>query len=135
MTGYLAQTAATGAGGWYGLIAAVIVALFTGGFGTAILTPKSTPRSLDTASLRKVAHATVILLVPMRAEIERLETRVSKLSTTAQEATEKWEQAEQRVRMLTAQAEQVTMNYRRALQLLQENGIAFPWDPTVSASD
>ena len=118
-------------GGWLGAIAAVIVAVFTGGGLYQLATLRQQRQNLESDALRKVADATIVLLDPMRAEIERLEARVAKLSNTADEATTKWEQAEHRVRTLTAEAEQVTANYRRALALLQQHNIPFPWDPMV----
>lgn len=118
-------------GGWLGAVAAILVSIFTGGGLFQLATVRSQRRSLDTDSLRKVADATIVLLDPMRAEIERLEARVARLSQTADDATAKWEQAEQRVRILTVESEQTTANYRRALALLQQHDIPFPWDPAI----
>jgi hypothetical protein len=118
-------------GTWLSAFAAVLVALFTGGGLVQLATVRQTRRSLDTDSLRKVADATIVLLDPMRAEIERLEARVARLSENSETATRKWEAAEQRVRTLTVEAEQVAANYRRALALLQQHDIPFPWDPAV----
>ena len=112
-------------------IAAVIIAVFSGGGFGAILTARATRRSLDTDSLKKVADATVILLDPMRAEIQRLESRVQKLSVTEKEATANYEQAEARARSLTAQADEVNANYSRAMKLLREHNIPFPWKSSV----
>ena len=114
-----------------GALAAVVVALFTGGGFATLVTARATRRSLESDSLKKVADATIVLLDPMRAEIERLESRVAKLSENSETATRNWELAESRVRTLTAQSEQVTANYRRALALLQQHEIPFPWDPAV----
>ena len=114
-----------------GWIAAVIIAVFSGGGFGAMLTARATRRSLDTDSLRKVADATVLLLDPMRAEIQRLESRVQKLSVTAQEATDNYERAESRVRSLTAQATETNANYSRAIQLLREHNIPLPWESSV----
>ncbi|HSL07138.1 MAG TPA: hypothetical protein VK887_04075 [Pseudonocardiaceae bacterium] len=114
-----------------GWIAAVIVAVFSGGGFGAMLTARATRRSLDTDSLRKVADATVILLDPMRAEIQRLESRVQKLSVMVEEATAHYEQAEARARSLTAQATDASANYSRALQLLREHDIPLPWESSV----
>jgi chromosome segregation ATPase len=118
-------------GGWLTSLAALLVALFTGGGLAQLSTIRQTRRALDTDSLRKVADATIVLLDPMRAEIERLEARVARLSENSETATRKWEEAEQRVRVLTVEAEQITANYRRALALLQQHEIPFPWDPAV----
>lgn len=115
-----------------GLFAGVLVALFTGGGFAAMLTARSTRRNLDTDSLRKVADATVVLLGPMGAEIERLEGRVAKLSEVAETATRNYEEAEARVRLLTKQAEEIRTqaekakaDFERARQLLAEHGISF----------
>ena len=67
----------------------------------------------------------------MRAEIERLESRVQKLSVTAEEATAHYERAEARIRSLTAQAAEAGANYSRAMQLLREHNIPFPWESSV----
>jgi len=117
--------------GWLQTIAALIVALFTGGGLVQLATLRQTRRNLETDSIRKVADATIVLLDPMRSEIERLEARVARLSESSEQATRKWEDAEARVRVLTAEAEQVTANYRRALALLQQHDIPFPWDPVI----
>ncbi|MGH3778753.1 MAG: hypothetical protein ACRDRR_23955 [Pseudonocardiaceae bacterium] len=114
-----------------GWIAAVIIAVFSGGGFGAMLTARATRRSLDTDSLKKVADTTVVLLDPMRAEIQRLESRVQKLSVTEEEATANYEQAEARVRCLTAQATEANANYSRAMQLLREHNIPFPWASSV----
>jgi hypothetical protein len=120
--------AASSIAGW---IAAVVVAVFSGGGFGAMLTARATRRSLDTDSLKKVADATVVLLDPMRAEIQRLEARVQKLNVTVEEATSNYERAEARVRSLTAQATESNANYSRALQLLREHNIPFPWESSV----
>ncbi|MGH4010382.1 MAG: hypothetical protein ACRDTH_19850 [Pseudonocardiaceae bacterium] len=114
-----------------GWIAAVIIAVFSGGGFGAMLTARATRRSLDTDSLKKVADTTVILLDPMRAEIQRLESRVQKLTATVEEATANYEQAEARVRSLTAQATEVNANYSRAIELLREHNIPLPWKSSV----
>jgi hypothetical protein len=114
-----------------GWIAAVIVAVFSGGGFGAMLTARATRRSLDTDSLRKVADATVVLLDPMRAEIQRLESRGQKLSVTAEEATANYERAKARVRFMTMQADEAKANYSRAMQLLREHNIPFPWESSV----
>lgn len=118
-------------GGILGQLGALIVAIFTGGGLVQLATLRQTRRNLESDSLRKVADATIVLLDPMRAEIERLEARVARLSESSEQATQKWEDAETRVRILTAEAEQVTANYRRALALLQQHNIPFPWDPVI----
>jgi hypothetical protein len=114
--------------GWF---AAVIVAVFSGGGFGAMLTARATRRSLDTDSLKKVADTTVVLLDPMRAEIQRLEARGQRLSTTVEEATANYERAEARVRSLTAQAAEANANYSRAMQLLREHNIPYPWESSV----
>lgn len=118
-------------GGLLGTIAAIIVALFTGGGLFQLATIRSQRRSLDTDSLRKVADATIVLLDPMRAEIERLELRVSRLTDTAATATTQYEEAAARVRLLTQRQQEQTANYDRARALLKQHNIAFPWDPIV----
>lgn len=115
-----------GAGGLYGIIAAAVVAIFTGSGFAALITARSTRRSLDSDSLKKVADATVVLLDPMRSEIERLESRVARLTVTAEAATKNYEDAEARVRALTIQATQLAADFERAQLLLRAHGIAWP---------
>lgn len=115
-----------GTGGLYGIIAAAVVAVFTGSGFAALITARSTRRSLDSDSLKKVADATVVLLDPMRSEIERLEVRVARLTETADAATKNYEDAEARVRALTIQANQLTADFERAQLLLKAHGIAWP---------
>ena len=117
---------ATDGGGRYGWIAAAVVAVFTGSGFAALVTARSTRRSLDSDSLKKVADATVVLLDPMRSEIERLENRVQRLTETAEAATKNYEDAEARVRALTIQATQLTADFERAQLLLRAHGIAWP---------
>lgn len=113
-------------GGSYGWIAAIIVSVFTGSGFAALITARSTRRSLDSDSLKKVADATVVLLDPMRSEIERLENRVKRLTASADEATRNYEAAEARVRALTIQATQLAADFERAQLLLRAHGIAWP---------
>lgn len=115
-------------------IAGIIVALFTGGGIVQLATLRQTRRSLETDSLRKVADATIVLLDPMRMEIQRLEARVANLSEAVKTATEKWEDAERRIRQLTFESQQINANYRRALELLQQHDIPFPWDPMIGSN-
>jgi uncharacterized membrane protein len=115
-----------GGGGFYGIIAAAVVAIFTGSGFAALITARSTRRSLDSDSLKKVADATVVLLDPMRSEIERLEVRVARLTETADAATKNYEDAEARVRALTIQTSQLTADFERAQLLLKAHGIAWP---------
>lgn len=115
-----------GGTGPYGWIAAVVVSIFTGSGFAALITARSTRRSLDSDSLRKVADATVVLLDPMRSEIERLELRVKRLTASADEATRNYEAAEARVRALTVQATQLAADFERAQLLLRAHGIAWP---------
>jgi uncharacterized membrane protein len=115
-----------GVGGLYGIIAAAVVAIFTGSGFAALITARSTRRSLDSDSLKKVADATVVLLDPMRSEIERLEVRVARLTETADAATKNYEDAEARVRALTIQTNQLTADFERAQLLLKAHGITWP---------
>lgn len=115
-----------GVGGLYGIIAAAVVAIFTGSGFAALITARSTRRSLDSDSLKKVADATVVLLDPMRSEIQRLETRVKRLTESTDEATRNYEAAEARVRALTIQATQLAADFERAQLLLRAHGIAWP---------
>lgn len=115
-----------GGNGVYGWIAAAVVSIFTGTGFAALITARSTRRSLDSDSLKKVADATVVLLDPMRSEIERLESRVARLTETADAATKNYEDAEARVRMLTIQTTQLAADFERAQHLLKAHGIAWP---------
>lgn len=115
-----------GGSGPYGWIAAVVVSIFTGSGFAALITARSTRRSLDSSSLKKVADATVVLLDPMRNEIERLESRVQRLTETAEAATRNYEAAEARVRALTIQTTQLAADFERAQLLLKAHGIAWP---------
>lgn len=121
-----ATPAGAGGGSGYGWIAAVVVSVFTGSGFAALITARATRRSLDSSSLKKVADATVVLLDPMRSEIERLENRVKRLTETADEATRNYEAAEARVRALTIQATQLAADFERAQLLLKAHGIAWP---------
>lgn len=76
-----------------GSIAAIVISVFTGSGFAAILTSRATRRNLDSTSLKTITDATILLLDPMKAEIERLQIQVQKLSMIADEATRKLERA------------------------------------------